>query len=389
MRVLVIFLSIVIGVFGTQIEKKITASKSKLIQTSKKISGVNITLAKLARSIRKLKSDLSSIDTQLSTLSKKYEKLSKQYQEKQKASQDLNQSIHALREKEMLLRQNLVLLISQNFSKSLLLSSINQPTQEDILDEEALKAIDKIEKGRIEQMGSEYEKTKRKLQEQQEKLTRLQQEIQQIIALQMDLKRLKKQKQEKIKALSKKKQRYDEELQALMEQKRSLAKTLSRLQILQRKRSSKAKNVTVKKYGSNSYKKIKTVRYRGPKTIPPLKHFVIVKKFGVYKDPIYNIEIPNENIELKPLKPNAKVRNVLSGKIVLAKWTPHLKNVVIVQNRNNIYTIYAYLDKLAPYIKKGRRIKKGYILGRVNTKLIFEVTKNDAHINPLQLIKIR
>ncbi|BAF69869.1 murein hydrolase activator EnvC family protein [Nitratiruptor sp. SB155-2] len=389
MRIFIIPFLIIVSLFGTQIEKRISASKTKLIQTSKKISGVNTTLAKLARSIRKLRTDLDSIDTRLSALSKKYENLSKQYKEKRKTAHDLNQSIHILCEKETLLRQNLVLLISQNFSKSLLLSSLHQPTQEAILDEETLKAIEKIEKSRIKQMGSEYEKTKQKLQKQQEKLTRLQKEIQQIISLQKDLKKLKKQKQEKIKVLSKKKRRYDEELQALMEQKRSLAKTLSRLQILQRRRGSKAKNVSVKKYGSKSYKKIKTVRYRGPKTIPPLKHFVIVKKFGVYKDPIYNIEIPNENIELKPLKPNAKVRNVLSGKIVLAKWTPHLKNVVIVQNRNSIYTIYAYLDKLAPYIKKGRRIKKGYILGRVNTKLIFEVTKNDAHINPLQLIKIR
>ena len=172
-----------------------------------------------------------------------------------------------------------------------------------------------------------------------------------------------------------------------MQQKIALQKTLERLNIIKEQQRSKNANVKVKKYGG--YKKDRTVRYTGPKTIPPLKRFIIVKRFGVYKDPIYKIEIPNENIELKPLEPNAKVQNVLNGRIILAKWTPHLKNVVIVKHDGGLYTIYANMDRLAPYVKKGRRIKKGYILGRVNTKLIFEVTKNSAHINPLDLIRVR
>jgi murein DD-endopeptidase MepM/ murein hydrolase activator NlpD len=63
--------------------------------------------------------------------------------------------------------------------------------------------------------------------------------------------------------------------------------------------------------------------------------------------------------------------------------------VVIVKHDNNLYTIYANMDRLSPFIKKGKRIKKGYIIGRVNNKLIFEVTKNSAHIDPLDLIQAR
>lgn len=117
--------------------------------------------------------------------------------------------------------------------------------------------------------------------------------------------------------------------------------------------------------------------------------FVITKKYGKYVDPIYNIKIFNESIELKPLKPNAKVKNVLNGKVILAKKTPHLNNVIIIKHKGGLYTIYAHIDKIAPTIKKGKKVKKGYVIGRVNNKLTFEVTKNRYHINPLELIRVK
>jgi len=83
------------------------------------------------------------------------------------------------------------------------------------------------------------------------------------------------------------------------------------------------------------------------------------------------------------------VRNVLNGRVVLAKHTPHLKYVVIVKHDGGLHTIYANIDKLSPYVKKGKRMKKGYILGKVNNKLIFEVTKDQSHINPLDLIRVK
>ncbi len=64
-----------------------------------------------------------------------------------------------------------------------------------------------------------------------------------------------------------------------------------------------------------------------------------------------------------------------------------LDNVVIVENANGIHTIYAHLSRIAPTIKKGVKIRKGYVVGRVKSELIFEVTQKNAHINPLSLIR--
>lgn len=81
------------------------------------------------------------------------------------------------------------------------------------------------------------------------------------------------------------------------------------------------------------------------------------------------------------------MKNVLDGKVIYAKDTAVLDKVVIVENRYGIHTIYAHLSKIAPTIKVGRKIKKGYIIGKVERDLTFEVTQKNYHINPLELIR--
>ena len=139
---------------------------------------------------------------------------------------------------------------------------------------------------------------------------------------------------------------------------------------------------------NSSYKKSKTYAYRGKKTISPLSGAKVIKKFGTYVDPIYKIKIFNESITLKAKIKNAKVKNVLNGKVVFSGKSSMLGNVVVVLHSSKIHTVYAGLSKIAPTIRVGRKIKKGYVVGKVNEKLIFQATKNSKHINPLRLIKI-
>ncbi len=391
MKALLVTFLIPLLLLASSIDQRIKRSKKQLQNTQSQIKGLNLKLSKIARNIKALQKSLARIDRQLQTLDSDLAALNTLYKKKLDRSEELKKRIENLTKKEGDLKQDMILLISRSFSKALLLSSMKNPTQEDIYQEEILKSIQASAQNRLEHVSQEYKKTRATLEASRKELATLESQIQTLLQKRSELKRLKLVKAKKMKQLQAQKSAYDKELQALVEQQRSLAKTLERLQIMKnqevaRKGSSKIK---VKKYGEKSYQKLRTVHYRGPKTIPPLRNFVITKRYGVYKDPIYNIEIPNENIELKPLTPNAKVRNVLNGRIILAKWTPHLKNVVIIKHTGGLYTIYAYLDKLAPYIKKGRRIKKGFIIGRVSSKLIFEVTKNNAHINPLELIKVR
>ena len=138
---------------------------------------------------------------------------------------------------------------------------------------------------------------------------------------------------------------------------------------------------------NSSYKKTKTYAYRGGKTISPLSGARLIKKFGTYIDPIYKIKIFNESITLKASS-NKKVQNVLNGKVVFAGKSSMLGKVVVVAHSGKIHTVYAGLSKIAPNIKPGRKIKKGYVIGKVSNKLMFQATKNSKHINPLKLIRI-
>jgi len=139
---------------------------------------------------------------------------------------------------------------------------------------------------------------------------------------------------------------------------------------------------------NSSYQKSKVYAYRGGKTMSPIPGARIIKKFGTYIDPIYKIKIFNESITLKAPSPNAKVQNILNGKVVFAGRSSMLGKVVVVAHSGKIHTVYAGLSKIAPNIKTGRKIKKGYVIGKVSSKLMFQATKNSKHINPLRLIRI-
>ena len=146
-------------------------------------------------------------------------------------------------------------------------------------------------------------------------------------------------------------------------------------------------NIEVRKIGSSA-KGIKISKYYGKKTISPLKSYKITKKFGKYYDKVYKMELFNESVTLKAKKKNSKVFSVFKGKIVYAKRNSGLlENVVIVKHSGSLHTIYSHLDKISPTLKVGKWIPKGYVVGRVNDKLLFQATKDSKYIDPAKLFK--
>jgi septal ring factor EnvC (AmiA/AmiB activator) len=160
------------------------------------------------------------------------------------------------------------------------------------------------------------------------------------------------------------------------------AKEVKEVELKSKKQSDRVRQI------NSSYKKEKVAAYRGGKTIPPIRGARVVKKFGTYIDPIYKIKIFNESITLQAPSSPAKVQNVLNGKVVFAGKSSMLGKVVVVAHSGKMHTVYAGLSKIAPNIKVGRKIKKGYVIGKVNKKLMFQATKNSKHINPLKLIRL-
>jgi len=204
----------------------------------------------------------------------------------------------------------------------------------------------------------------------------------------MHLEKARQQKVREAKALARAKTRKAKEALriAKTEEEKKKARLAAKEAAKEEKRVYK-KSAQVRQVNS-SYTKSKTYAYRGGKTISPIVGARVIKKFGTYVDPIYKIKIFNESITLKAPSSNAKVKNILNGKVVFAGKSSMLGKVVVVSHSKKIHTVYAGLSKIAPTIHVGSKIKRGYIIGKVNEKLVFQATKNSKHINPLRLIKI-
>ncbi|WP_257842474.1 peptidoglycan DD-metalloendopeptidase family protein [Helicobacter sp. 11S02629-2] len=138
---------------------------------------------------------------------------------------------------------------------------------------------------------------------------------------------------------------------------------------------------------ASSYQIAQTIRYKGPKTIAPLTNYTVEQNYGTYYDPVYKLKVFNEGVILKSKENDAMVRAVMDGKVIYAQEMPVLKKVVIIEHANSLHTIYSQLDKIAPTLRPGFIVKKGYVIGRVNKSLSFEVTQKDKHIDPMDLIK--
>lgn len=160
------------------------------------------------------------------------------------------------------------------------------------------------------------------------------------------------------------------------------AKKMKEVELKSKRQSERVRQV------NSSYQKEKVASYHGGKTISPIRGARLVKKFGTYIDPIYKIKIFNESITLQAPTSPAKVQNVLNGKVVFAGKSSMLGKVVVVAHSGKMHTVYAGLSKIAPNIKVGRKIKRGYVVGKVTRKLMFQATKNSKHINPMTLIRL-
>ncbi|NPA04452.1 MAG: hypothetical protein GXO61_06280, partial [Epsilonproteobacteria bacterium] len=268
MRRYFLFLILSSLLLGASVDSKIKRSKEKLEETKKEIKGVNLKLSKLAKEIEFLQTELKKIDERLEVLDKEIKKAHKEYKTKEEEYEKTQKEIEKLTKEESKLKRKLVILISNRFSKSILLSSMKNPTVEDVLKEETLKAIQRQENERIKKMSKTYSSVKKKLKTYKKKLTEIKKEIQGLLDKKEELKELKVTKSKKYEELVLARKKYDEELKKLINQQKSLVATLKKLNIIKKRRrtSRRSAKVKVKNYGQKSYKRIKTIKYRGPKT---------------------------------------------------------------------------------------------------------------------------
>lgn len=378
------------------IEEKISQTQTELKTRQIQQKEVSQRLRQLSREIDTQNSKLMQLSSKISTTKKRIATLKKSLNIKSSKLKKMEKLYRELKSREEEVNRKLIDILSQQITISMLQEGGGEHAEnafdqssDDLVFQEVLTTYGKLLRTKFADTKKRFEKLQKNrklIQDQLKKISsrldRLKEEQQKLAHLQLLQKRT-------IENLQKKKRRYKRRLAKIIHEQKNLSSVLQKLHITKKEREQTRirttdTNVKVRRLGS-SYQKGAVSHYKGPKTIAPLKSYTVVQRFGSFVDPVYKIKIFNQAIKLKPKRGQTMVRNVLPGKVVYANKAPMLGNVVIMEHRGNIHTIYANLNKLAPRLRVGTKLKAGNVIGRVADTLTFEVTKDEKHINPTEL----
>ncbi|EIZ1023531.1 murein hydrolase activator EnvC family protein [Campylobacter upsaliensis] len=374
------------------------AEKTKDLKENERIQQqLSKKLEDLAQDILSGEKNLKNLSEQINTLSSQTSKLEANIKVQNKELSTLNNQNKELLRIKSLMESKLISLMAKDFAYDLPIPEGYIEGEESFMAFELLGSLDKVLSEEISKLSKDYEGVNLLIENKQKQIDQIRLNLKNYNEQLKELQSLKNRQIKEINQQKTDRQIYAKKLDNLKAQQEELRATLDELKIIDKKEQVKKQKEETSKLANNnqkirqigsSYQGSSVKRYTGKKTIAPLDSFTIKQKFGNYVDPIYNIKIFNENVVLRSKKADATVKSVLDGRVVFAKNTTMLQRVVIIEHNDGIHTIYAHLDKIAPNIKVGKRVKKGAVVGRIKDDLTFEVTQKNFHINPLELISL-
>ena len=421
----ILFMALFLPLFlFSSIDSKIKEKKREISSQKVEYEKMDKKLSTIASKIISAKDEREKLDRKISKLEESIKKNKVNYRELQNKQDVINQKLSELTTEISEKEEKFISLVAKKFSMALVLEELNQPTSESIMLQETYSIYVKENERQIAILKDNIRELKIKedyFQNKKENIQRV------LTSYQEEREEYKSKKYKKVlllKALAQDKAIYRQRFDKIRGTQRALQRKLSSLQIVKRDRAREKRESTrlaeaqrveelsfveVDNIGEveqdrieveteaiiaealEVYKEepIEMATYRGKKTISPLADSRLIKKFGTYIDPIYKFKIFNKSITLKSSHKGAKVKSILKGRIVFAEDSGGmLGRVVIIEHANQLHTIYAKLARLAPGIHVGKEVRVGSVLGKVNKSLMFEVTKNNKHMNPLKLIRL-
>lgn len=437
MRAFWLLLAFVFSLYAADTKKEISKTISKISEKEKLENELNKKVEQIGNSVKMGLGEIDKTSKKLDELSNSINDLSKNAADKTQELKTLNAKNVSLLNMQKELEDKITDLISNEFSLEILQNSNEIATTESVMRGAIFDNLNSILNDDMAKILSEYGKIQSQILLHQTKIAQIETNLANLDSKKIEFEATKKRQIQNVENLEKDKERYIRQLEDIHAQQEALNKTLQDLKIIddkqerekakaeeerrlaelekkkeQKKQSPKSQNIKdekidfsedeepqikdervaninkkIKQYGS-SYQESRVAKYHGARTIAPLENAYVKRKFGNYTDPVYNIKIFNESIVLGTKSDNSQVKNVLNGEVVFVNETAVLGKVIIVKHTGNIHTIYAHLSQIAPTIKVGSIIKKGYVIGRISGDLTFEVTQANHHINPLELITL-
>ncbi len=376
-------------IFSTSINSKIKQSKKQLISKKIQYKKMDKKLSLIAKKILSAKKEQKLLAKRLDKLAKNIKKNEAEFLRLQKKEKKITVELSSIGGDIEKKEKKFLDLIAKNFSLALALDELKQPTPDSVMMKEAYKLYAKENAKEIEKLEKDIEELRDKKSMLKLKQSRISKRLEKFIAQRKEFQEKKAQKDKLVKNLAIDKAIYQKRFNKIKASRRNLEQKLAKLKIIKRNNDKSAKERVNKDRFVRNRVSTPSIRYKSRKTISPLKGARLIKRYGTYIDPIYKFKIFNKSITLKAPYAGAKVRSVLDGKIVFAENSGGmLGKVVIVEHSKGLHTIYAKLSRLAPGIRVGKKVSRKSVIGKVEKSLMFEVTKNNKHINPMKLIKL-
>ena len=410
-RLIYILFLIPIFIFASTIDKKIAQNQKSLDSSKKNKDNTTVKIKEIADKIEASNTNLSKLEEDIIKINEDIEQHQKLLESSQSKLNDLQAKSSDLIKEKNSSEEEIINTIVEQFSTSLALQLASKESLQELIDNEMFNLLSTNAKQKVLKLNENYNRLTENTKANQQEINKLNSYIKDRLKTKENYKALQIKHTKSLENLEKEHKLYQAELKKVIEQQESLSKILSDLKIVKQQELKKAQeekednqqaqttnvrnqkyakdlNLDVKKVGSST-DGVQIVKYKGAKTIAPLKSFKIVKNFGTYYDPVYKIKLFNESIVLQSNEKDSKVVAVLNGKIVYAKKNAGmLENVVIIQHEGGIHTVYSHLDDIAPTLVVGKWVQKGSVVGRVDENLTFQVTKDSSHIDPKDLFNI-
>ncbi|BCZ17723.1 Peptidase_M23 domain-containing protein [Helicobacter sp. NHP19-003] len=383
------------------IDKNISLNQNKLKATALEKNKISNHLSSLGNAINQKYRQSQEISRQIQNIQRDIDKNQAQNQAQEKSLEENRLFLESLQKSRSKIQDSVTAILLKDILFVMLLDKQDLATTEDIMLQTTFKYLNHDSRSRLANLNAQEEQISTRIAQ----IVRNIDQMSATITAQKDRKRnlqnMVATQQKLIENMQAELAIYNKKLENLDKERKGLDQLLASLNIVKQKELERQRHpqreepptttgglqapLEVRQVAS-SYRDITTIAYNGPKTIAPLASYKIAQKFGPYFDPVYKLKVFNESVTLISTKPNAVVRSVFDGRVVYAKEVPILKKVIIIEHKDGMHTIYSQLDKIAPTIRHGLRVQKGYVIGRIDQRLSFEVTLKDKHINPLEII---
>jgi murein DD-endopeptidase MepM/ murein hydrolase activator NlpD len=444
MKLFVILFFLVISIFGADIKKidqKITYNKNILDAKKEEQSKTNEKIKILANALSNEENKYNTINANLKKISANIAANKVKLEEAKTEIQLLTKKSESIEQYKTSVEEKIVKAVVDKYTTTIGRELLDKKTIKEVIEKEKFKLIFENSKDSIMKSNIEYFQVTNLKNDNDAKRVELEKFINAGIAEEKKALDLKKAQELSIESLKSKHKDYQKELKAIVKKQNQLNSLLSQLNIVketelekikraelqakraaarkakeEEKRAKKIKSdgtetvvadendnrskdikvlsreilendsdLKVRNMG-NTNQGIKLSDFRDVKMQKPLNDYQVVKKFGPYVDPVYKIELFNESVSLRSKTKNEKVFSALKGQVVYAKNDAgSLGNVVILKHSGDIHTIYSQLSQIAPTLSVGKVIPQGYVVGRVEDTLVFQATKNNRYLNPLEL----